>query len=488
MEITLDANSTPTLKDLAIGVPAVGKREEFDSMGKVMVPADRYWGAQTQRSLQHFSIGDDRMPKAVYHAYGYVKKACALVNHEAGRLPGWKKDAIIRAADETISGKLDENYPLYVWQTGSGTQSNMNVNEVISNRAIQLLGGKLGTQTPVGPNDDVNMGQSSNDTFPTAMHVAAVYALDEQLLPKVAALCATIERKAKSWMGVVKIGRTHLEDAVPLTVGQEWYGWAGQIRAALADVEASRTGLYELAVGGTAVGTGLNAPPGFSKDVAAKIAELTGKPFITAPNKFTAQGSLDAMVRAHASLRGLAVALMKIANDMRWLASGPRCGLGELKLPANEPGSSIMPGKVNPTQCEAMVMIAIQVLGDDTAVAFAGSQGNFELNAMRPLIINNFLHSARILADGCEKFREYSVEGTELNRERIQQYVDGSVMLVTALSPVIGYENAAHIAEKAIAEGTTLKQAALASGKVTEELFDKTIAPLNMVGEGLAGA
>jgi fumarate hydratase class II len=488
METALDANSTPTLKDLAVGVPTVGEREEFDSMGKVMVPANRYWGAQTQRSLQHFSIGDDRMPKAVYHAYGSVKKTCALVNHEAGRLPEWTTAAIIRAADETIAGKLDDEYPLYVWQTGSGTQSNMNVNEVISNRAIQLLGGVLGTQSPVGPNDDVNMGQSSNDTFPTAMHIAAVLALDTQLLPKVGALCDTIERKAESWMDVVKIGRTHLEDAVPLTVGQEWHGWAGQIRAALAEVEASRAGLFELAVGGTAVGTGLNAPAGFSRDVAAKIAALTGKPFVTAPNKFTAQGSLDAIVRAHAALRGVAVALMKIANDMRWLASGPRCGFGELKLPDNEPGSSIMPGKVNPTQCEAMVMIAIQVLGSDTAVAFAGSQGNFELNAMRPIIINNFLHSVSILADGSEKFREYSVEGTELNREQIQRYVDSSVMLVTALSPVIGYQNAAHIAEKAIADGTTLKQAALASGKVTEALFDKTIVPLNMVGKGLAGA
>jgi fumarate hydratase, class II len=485
----LDDSSAPVMKDVPIGIKAdAPHRQEFDSMGYVTVPADRYWGAQTQRSLQHFSIGDDRMPKAVYHAYGYVKKACALVNHEAGRLPEWKKEAIVRAADETISGWLDDNYPLYVWQTGSGTQSNMNVNEVISNRAIQLLGGTLGTQRPVAPNDDVNMGQSSNDTFPTAMHIAAVYALDERLLPKVTALCEAIERKAQGWADIVKIGRTHLEDAVPLTVAQEWYGWAGQIRAALSDVEASRVGLYELAVGGTAVGTGLDAPPGFSKEVAAKIAALTNKPFVTAPNKFAAQGSLDAIVRAHAALRGLAVALLKIANDMRWLASGPRCGLGELKLPANEPGSSIMPGKVNPTQCEAMVMIAIEVLGDDTAVAFAGSQGNFELNAMRPIIINNFLHSVRILADGCDKFREYSVEGTELHRERIQQYVEGSVELVTALSPVIGYENAAHIAEKAITDGSTLKQAALASGMVTEELFDKTIVPLNMVGKGLAGA
>ena len=479
---------TPALKDVAIGLTAAGSRTEFDSMGQVEVPADRYWGAQTQRSLQHFSIGDDRMPKAVYHAYGTVKKACALVNHAAGRLPDWKMAAILRAADEAICGELDDHFPLFVWQTGSGTQSNMNVNEVLSNRAIQLLGGTLGSQKPVGPNDDVNMGQSSNDTFPTAMHIAAVDAIDGLLVPQLTKLVETIERKADAWMDVVKIGRTHLEDAVPLTVGQEWHGWAGQLRDAIAEVEASRAGLYQLAVGGTAVGTGLNAPKGFSRDVAAQIAALTGKPFITAPNKFAAQGSLDAMVRAHGALRNLAVALMKIANDMRWLASGPRCGFAELVLPSNEPGSSIMPGKVNPTQCEAMVMICIQVMGNDTAVAFAGSQGNFELNAMRPVIINNFLHSARILADGSEKFREYSVEGTELNRDKIQQYVDGSVMLVTALSPVIGYQNAAHIAEDAIAKNLTLKQAALASGKVDEALFDKTVRPIDMVGSGLAGA
>lgn len=483
-----DDESHPTIQDIPLGLAATGERQEFDSMGQVMVPANRYWGAQTQRSLVHFSIGDDHMPKAVYHAYGYVKKAAALVNNAAGRLPDWKKDAIVRAADETIAGKLDENFPLYVWQTGSGTQSNMNVNEVLSNRAIQLLGGTLGSQHPVGPNDDVNMGQSSNDTFPTAMHIASVLALDTQLLPQVTLLVEEIEKKADGWMDVVKIGRTHLEDAVPLTVGQEWHGWAGQIRAAIADIEASRSGLYELAIGGTAVGTGLNAPKGFSKDVAAKIAELTGKPFITAPNKFTAQGSLDAMVRAHAALRNLAVVLMKIANDMRWLASGPRCGFAELILPSNEPGSSIMPGKVNPTQCEAIVMIAIQVMGNDSAVAIAGSQGNFELNAMRPVIINNFLHSARILADGCEKFRTFSVEGTDLNRKKIQEYVEGSVMLVTALSPVIGYQNAAHIAEAAIANGTTLKAAALASGKVSEEQFDQIVKPLDMVGQGLAGA
>ncbi|MFC0242604.1 class II fumarate hydratase [Rhodopseudomonas telluris] len=478
----------PTLRDVPIGLVAEGRRHEFDSMGSVDVPADRYWGAQTQRSLQHFSIGGDRMPKAVYHAYGYVKKACALVNHAAGRLPAWKTDAIVRAADETISGALDDHYPLFVWQTGSGTQSNMNVNEVVSNRAIQLLGGMLGTQQPVGPNDDVNMGQSSNDTFPTAMHIAAVTAIDDQVVPQLSKLIEIIEQKADGWMDVVKIGRTHLEDAVPLTVGQEWHGWAGQLRDARDAIEASRAGLYQLAVGGTAVGTGLNAPKGFAADVAATIAELTGKPFVTAPNKFAAQGSLDAMVRAHGALRDLAVALMKIANDMRWLASGPRCGFGELLLPSNEPGSSIMPGKVNPTQCEAMVMICIQVMGNDSAVAFAGSQGNFELNAMRPVIINNFLHSARILADGCEKFRTYSVEGTELNRDRIAQYVEGSVMLVTALSPVIGYQNAAHIAEDAIAKDLTLKQAALASGKVDEATFDRIVRPIDMVGSGLAGA
>jgi fumarate hydratase class II len=486
--VNISRDELHILHDVPIGLEGSDRRHEFDSMGEIEVPANRYWGAQTQRSLRHFSIGEDRMPKAVYHAYGYVKKACALVNAAAGRLPDWKRDAIVRAADETITGQLDEHYPLFVWQTGSGTQSNMNVNEVISNRAIQLLGGTLGSQHPVGPNDDVNMGQSSNDTFPTAMHIAAVEAIDGELLPQVTKLTETIERKADGWVDVVKIGRTHLEDAVPLTVGQEWHGWAGQIRAAIADIEASRAGLYELAVGGTAVGTGLNAPRGFSKEVAAKIAELTGKPFVTSPNKFMAQGSLDAMVRAHAALRGLAVALMKVANDMRWLASGPRCGLAELKLPDNEPGSSIMPGKVNPTQCEAIVMIAIQVMGNDTAVAFAGSQGNFELNAMRPIIINNFLHSARILADGCGKFREFSVQGTELNEEKIKSYVEGSVMLVTALSPAIGYQNAAHIAEKAIADGTTLREAALASGKVDEALFDKTIVPLSMVGHGLAGA
>jgi fumarate hydratase, class II len=481
-------NDHPMIRDVPIGLPGSGSRREFDSMGDVDVPADRYWGAQTQRSLQHFSIGRDRMPREVYRAYGIVKKACALLNQAVGRLPRWKAEAIIRAADEAIAGDLDEHFPLFVWQTGSGTQSNMNVNEVLSNRAIQLLGGEPGSQHPIGPNDDVNMSQSSNDSFPTAMHIAAVTLLDERLIPELDRLAKVIEIKAEGWMDVVKIGRTHLEDAVPLSVGQEWSGWATQIRACIVDIERSRGGLYELALGGTAVGTGLNAPEGFSRDVAAKIAELTNKPFVTAPNKFMAQGSLDAMVRASAALRGAAVALMKIANDMRWLASGPRCGLGELKLPQNEPGSSIMPGKVNPTQCEAMVMIAIQVIGDDTAVAFAGSQGNFELNAMRPIIINNFLHSATILADGCEKFRRFSVEGTELDRERIDRYVDNSLMLVTALSPVIGYQNAALIAEKADAEGTTLREAAIASGKIGADEYDRIIVPKTMIGRGLSGA
>jgi fumarate hydratase class II len=481
-------NDHPTIKDLPIGLSATGVRREFDSMGTVKVPADRYWGAQTQRSLQHFSIGRDRMPKEVYHAYGIVKKACALANEAAGRLPAWKAAAIVRAADEAIAGELDEHFPLFVWQTGSGTQSNMNVNEVLSNRAIQLLGGELGSQHPIAPNDDVNMSQSSNDSFPTAMHIAAVRLLDEHLIPALEQLAAAIETKGRGWMDVVKIGRTHLEDAVPLSVGQEWSGWAAQIRACIADIERSRDGLYELALGGTAVGTGINAPEGFSKQVADRIAKLTGKPFVTAPNKFMAQGSLDAMVRASAALRGAAVALMKIANDMRWLASGPRCGLAELKLPQNEPGSSIMPGKVNPTQCEAMVMIAIQVIGDDTAVAFAGSQGNVELNAMRPVIISNFLHSATIIADGCDKFRRFSVEGTTLDRGRIDHYVANSLMLVTALSPVIGYQNAAHIAEKAADEGTTLREAAIASGKIRADEYDRIIVPETMIGSGLAGA
>jgi fumarate hydratase class II len=473
---------------MPIGIDGTGTRTETDSMGAVDVPADRYWGAQTQRSLHHFSIGDDRMPKALSRAYGLVKKAAAEVNLAGGRLPADKAAAIIQAADEVISGALDAHFPLYVWQTGSGTQSNMNLNEVISNRAIQMLGGRIGSKTPVHPNDDVNMCQSSNDTFPTAMHVATVAMFDTLLLPQIDALARAIEEKAQGWMDVVKIGRTHLEDAVPLTVGQEWSGYAHQLRDAIRDIERSKAGLYELAAGGTAVGTGITAPAGFSEAIAARIAALTGKPFITAPNKFAAQGSLDAMTRASAALRGLAVALMKIANDMRWLASGPRCGLGELLLPDNEPGSSIMPGKVNPTQCEAIVMICIQVIGEDTAVAFAGSQGNFELNTMRPIIINNVLHCARILADGAEKFRLHSVAGTRLNEKRISQYVNESVMLVTALSPVIGYDKASEIAHTAMADDLTLKEAAVRSGAVNAVDFDRIVDACTMVGRGLAGS
>jgi fumarate hydratase class II len=478
----------PELHDIPIGIDATGMRRETDSMGEIEVPADRYWGAQTQRSLVHFSIGDDHMPKAVYHAYGYVKKAAALVNGAAGRLPQWKADAILRAADEAIAGKLDDHFPLYVWQTGSGTQLNMNVNEVVSNRAIQLLGGKIGSKEPVHPNDDVNMGQSSNDTFPTAMHIAAVPELEEHLLRHAEALATAIETKANQWMDVVKTGRTHLMDAVPLTVGQEWSGWSHQIRDARARIRASEAGQFELAAGGTAVGTGLNAPPNFGREIAEKIAELTGYPFVTAPNKFAAQGSLDAIVAAMASVRGLAVALMKIANEMRWLASGPRCGLGEQLLPENEPGSSIMPGKVNPTQQEAMVMVCIQVIGEDNAVAFAGSQGNFELNAMRPIIINNFLHSARILGDACEKLRRFSVEGTRLNRQRVDEMVGRSLMLVTALSPVIGYDKASAIAHKANDEDLTLKEAALASGDIDEKRFEEIVDPKKMVGHGVGGS
>jgi fumarate hydratase class II len=469
------------LLDVPIGISATGTRTEADSMGPINVPADRYWGAQTQRSLIHFSIGDDRMPKSVSHAYGYVKKAAAIVNATAGRLPQWKAAAISKAADEVIAGELDSEFPLYVWQTGSGTQSNMNVNEVIANRAIQLLGGTIGSKAPVHPNDDVNMAQSSNDTFPTAMHIAAVHEIQTLLLPRVEALAQVIEKKAEAWRDVVKIGRTHLEDAVPLTVGQEWSGYAAQLRNAIDVVQGTIPGLYRLAAGGTAIGTGLNAPPGFGEAIAEQIANLTGFPFVTAPNKFAAIASLDEMVAAMAGLRALAVALMKIANDMRWLASGPRCGLGELLLPENEPGSSIMPGKVNPTQCEAMVMICIQVIAEDTAVAFAGSQGNFELNTMRPLVINNFLHCARILGDGCEKFRVFSVEGTELNRPRIAEMLDQSIMLVTALSPVIGYDNASSIAHAALEQGLTLKQAALKSGLIGEAQFDQVVDPKKMV-------
>jgi fumarate hydratase class II len=478
----------PTLRDVPIGIAAHGTRRESDSMGEIAVPADRYWGAQTERSLLHFSIGEDRMPKALYHAYGIVKRAAAEVNREAGRLPAWKAEAVVRACDEATRGELDAHFPLFVWQTGSGTQSNMNVNEVIANRAIQLLGGEIGSKSPVHPNDDVNMAQSSNDTVPTAMHVATALAAERSLIPSVEALAGAIEAKAEQWRDVVKIGRTHLQDAVPLTVGQEWSGWAAQLRDAVAFLRLATKGIYFLAAGGTAVGTGLNAPPGFGRQIAARIAELTGMPFETAPNKFAALGSLDAMVAVMGGMRQVAVALLKIANDIRWLSSGPRCGIGELALPENEPGSSIMPGKVNPTGCEAVIMICTHVMGEDAAVAFAGSQGNLELNTMRPVVISNVLHAARILADGCESFRKYTVEGTRLDEARIAQLLGGSLMLVTALSPVIGYDKAAKIAHKAHEEGTTLREAALATGWIDAGRFDEAVDARTMVGEGVAGS
>jgi fumarate hydratase class II len=475
----------PKILDVPIGLQATGMRQEFDSLGKVEVPANRYWGAQTQRSLEHFNIGHDRMPKEVYHAYGYVKKAAAVLNTRAGRLPEWKGQLIQQVCDEVISGALDEDFPLYVWQTGSGTQSNMNVNEVISNRCIQLVGGTLGSQQPVHPNDHVNMSQSSNDTFPTAMHVAAYKMATEKTIPALRRLRDTIERNSKKWADVVKIGRTHLEDAVPLTVGQEWSGYAGALDDAIAEVEHATHGLLMLAMGGTAVGTGLNAPAGFGEQAAAQIASMTGTAFQTAPNKFTAQGTLDRMVRAHAGLKTAAVTLFKIANDLRWLGSGPRTGIHELILPANEPGSSIMPGKVNPTQAEAMLMVAIQVIASDLAVTMGGAEGNFELNAFRPVLISNYLHSALILADMCDHFRKFMIEGVQLNQPKLKEDIDRSVMMVTALSPVIGYDRASVISHYAIDHDLPLKQAALANG-ISEDLYDRVVNPLALTRGGSA--
>ena len=481
-ELTPNSSSIPTFLKLPVGTGTKGKRIETDSMGEIEVPADHYWGAQTQRSLIHFSIGNDRMPIEVYHAYGYVKKAAAIVNAAEGLLPRWKAELISTVADEIISGKLDSEFPLYVWQTGSGTQSNMNVNEVISNRAIQLVGGKLGSKQPIHPNDDVNKSQSSNDTFPTAMHIATVIEFNTRLIPALGALREALWSKAKLWVDVVKIGRTHLQDATPLTVGQEWSGYATQVDNALEIVKNSLCRLYELAIGGTAVGTGINAPPNFAEKVAAELSRLTSYPFVTAPNKFEAQGSLDAMVFASAALRSLAVALMKIANDIRWLGSGPRAGLHELVLPSNEPGSSIMPGKVNPTQEEAMVMVCVEVIGEDNAVAFAGSQGNFELNGMGPIIVNNVLHTGRILGDACNKLREYSIEGITLDYNNVGRYVEESLMLVTALSPVIGYDRASEIARYALDNNVTLKEAALKLGYVNSDEFDRIVDTKKMIG------
>jgi fumarate hydratase class II len=457
-------------------------RLESDSMGTIEVPAEHYWGAQTQRSLIHFAIGDDRMPKAIYHAYGYIKKAAAIVNLAEGILPKDKADLIIKVSDEIIDGKLDEEFPLYVWQTGSGTQTNMNINEVISNRAIEVAGGVLGSKFPIHPNDHVNMSQSSNDTFPSAMHLSTLMEFTNHLIPNVEMLLKSIKDKALEWSHVIKIGRTHLQDAVPLTVGQEWSGYAIQLEDAIEVIKMSMKGLYKLAIGGTAVGTGLNAPKDFGEKIALEISRLTGYPFITAPNKFAAQGSLDAMVNASSALRLLAVALMKMANDIRWLGSGPRAGFHELILPENEPGSSIMPGKVNPTQEEAMVMVCIQVIGNDNAVAIAGSQGNFELNAMRPIIIKNVLDSSQILGDACDMLRRYSIDGITLDKERIDKYVNESLMLVTALTSVIGYDKASSIAHKAFKENLTLREAAISTGYISSEDFDRIVVPAKMVG------
>jgi fumarate hydratase, class II len=448
------------------------KRTETDSMGSIEVPGDRYWGAQTQRSLIHFDIGEDRMPPELIRAFGVLKKAAALVNRDLGKLDEEKTRLIVRAAEEVIQGQLNGHFPLRIWQTGSGTQTNMNANEVISNRSIQLAGGEMGTKKPIHPNDHVNMSQSSNDTFPTAMHIAAAETLERKLIPAVQQLRDALDEKAHAYKDVVKIGRTHLQDATPLTVGQEMSGWVSLLDRDVERLRYALDGLYDLAIGGTAVGTGLNAHPEFATRAAAKIAEITGLPFRSHPNKFAALSAHDEVVAASGALKTLAASLMKIANDIRWLASGPRCGLGELILPENEPGSSIMPGKVNPTQCEAMTMVAVQVMGNDAAIGFAGSQGNFELNVFKPVIIYNFLHSVRLVSDACRSFVEHCVKGMEVNRAQIDNYVRNSLMLVTALSPVVGYDKAASIAHTAHHDGSSLRDAALKLGYLTGDEFD----------------
>jgi fumarate hydratase class II len=449
-------------------------------MGKIEVPNDRYYGAQTARSLIHFDIGRETMPPELIRAFGILKKAAALVNQDLGKLPPEKAKLIVQAADEVIAGKLDGHFPLHIWQTGSGTQTNMNANEVISNRAIEIAGGVLGSKKPIHPNDDVNMSQSSNDTFPTAMHIAAASRVAEVLIPAVERLRDAIDAKARSFAQVVKIGRTHLMDATPLTVGQEMSGWVSQLDRDVARLKIVLPGLYELAIGGTAVGTGLNAHPEFAERAAKKISELTGQPFKSHPNKFAALSAHDEIVFASGALKTLAASLMKIANDVRWLASGPRAGFGELILPENEPGSSIMPGKVNPTQSEAMTMVAVQVFGNDAAIGFAGSQGNFQLNVFKPVMIHNFLNSVRLLADACRSFVDHCVNGMELDVDRIAANVKNSLMLVTALSPKIGYDKAAEIAHKAHQEHTSLREAALKLGYLSAKDFDELVKPENM--------
>ncbi len=456
-------------------------RLESDSMGPIAVPTDRYWGAQTARSLHYFAIGDDRMPAALIRAFGILKKAAAIVNQDLGQLSDDVAQWLIAAADEVIAGQLDEHFPLSVWQTGSGTQTNMNANEVIANRAIELAGGVMGSKQPVHPNDHVNQSQSSNDTFPTAMHIAAVATIVEQLLPHLRYLRDALDAKGQEFATIIKIGRTHLMDAVPLSLGQEFSGYVAQLDASIRRIEAALAELYELALGGTAVGTGLNTHPEFADRAAAKIAELTGYPFVSAPNKFAALAGHEAIVATSGSLKTLATALMKIANDLRWMGSGPRCGLGELVLPANEPGSSIMPGKVNPTQCEAMTMVCVQVMGNDSAIGIAGSQGNFELNVFKPVMIHNLLHSIRLLSDACRSFTDHMVVGIEPDRAQIQTYLENSLMLVTALNPHIGYDNAAKVAAQAYQSNTTLKAACLELGLLTAAEFDQYVQPAAML-------
>ena len=457
-------------------------RTETDSMGAIEVPADRYWGAQTQRSLHHFAIGNDLMPHSLIRAFGILKRSAAVVNRDLKKLPEDKARLIIQAADEVIAGTLDDHFPLRIWQTGSGTQTNMNANEVISNRAIELAGGEMGSKKPIHPNDDVNMSQSSNDTFPTAMHIAAVEEIEHQLVPMVKRLRDALAAKSKAFNDIIKIGRTHLMDAVPLTLGQEFSGYVAQLDQDLARIASVVPDLLELALGGTAVGTGLNTHVEFAERVAAEIARITGMPFVSAPNKFAALAAHDALVMASGALKTLACSLMKIANDLRWMGSGPRSGLGELLLPENEPGSSIMPGKVNPTQCESMTMVCVQVMGNDTAITIAGSQGNFELNVFKPVIIHNLVHSITLLADACRSFTEFCVEGIQPNCEQIDRYLRNSLMLVTALNPHIGYDKAAKVAKKAHAERKTLREAAIELGFLSGEEFDRLVQPGQMLG------
>ncbi len=463
--------------EIAANIPT---RTESDSMGKIDVPADRYYGAQTARSLIHFAIGKDTMPPELIRAFGILKKAAALVNQDLGKLPADKTALITQAADEVIAGKLNAHFPLRIWQTGSGTQTNMNVNEVISNRAIEIAGGAMGSKKPIHPNDDVNMSQSSNDTFPAAMHIAAATETRQSLLPAVKKLRDALDAKAQEFAGIVKIGRTHLQDATPLTVGQEFSGYVNLLDRDGARIAMALDGLYDLAIGGTAVGTGLNAHPEFAERAAKKIAELTSLPFRSHPNKFAALSAHDELVFASGALKTLAASLLKIANDIRWLASGPRCGLGELSLPENEPGSSIMPGKVNPTQAEALTMVAVQVMGNDAAIGFAGSQGNFELNVFKPVIIFNYLHSVELLADAMNSFVAHCVQGIEVNTTQIEHYVHNSLMLVTALAPKIGYDAAAQVAKAAHHSHISLRDAAIKLGFVTAEEFDALVKPQDM--------